>query len=326
MYKMENWSQYYGIVYKRFCELFLSSGEKPSQLAFARFLGISQGKIRSWQAGQWPLAPDLALLADKLKLNPSWLLTGEGNPDAQGETAVLSPPGTARNAAGQLVGHLLHDIIEGELRLTLDQFATATGIEKESLDQLIAGRRYPTWAELDIMDRAFGVSPHFLLTGQGHDTLPTDCLTRLARATGLQPEAFSLNAGLGVPVEDAAHEVRTLEQYRARRVEWLMEHPGDTENAPLPPPLPEVWRREALARFCVASDWLAGVETMPSHARAQDPALLRLDGLIARLKAHGGTDEQIQDMILASVAGEQDRQRDKIQSSEPAKTARLSGS
>lgn len=73
------------------------------------------------------LRPDLAVLAEKLGFSYQWLVTGEGEPEGR-------RPGRGWNAGfgpqrrGALVGHLLHDIIKGELRLTPDQFATASGI------------------------------------------------------------------------------------------------------------------------------------------------------------------------------------------------------
>lgn len=40
---------------------------------------------------------------------------------------------------------------------------------------------------------------------------------------------------------------------------------------------------------------------VPSHVVRPDPMLARLDGLIARMKTYGGTDEQVQDLILSAV-------------------------
>lgn len=124
---MNDWSQCYEIAYKKFCSLADKTGDAATQRGFARFLGASQGKVKAWAGGQWPLASDLAVLAEKLGFSYQWLVTGEGEPEGRGRAAAGTPD-SARNAAGRLVGHLLHDIIKGELRLTPDQFATASGI------------------------------------------------------------------------------------------------------------------------------------------------------------------------------------------------------
>lgn len=321
---MEDWKQGYEIVYKKFCKRMQESGGKASQLAFARFVGASQGKVKAWQSGQWPLAPDLAVLAERLDLNPMWLLTGKGEPDASGATDTsLDAP--LRNAAGQFVGHLLHDVIKGELGLTPEQFATASGVGLAALEQLLNGRCLPTWRELEAMDRAFGVNPHFLLTGRGPDVFPADEMERFCRATGTAANSFALNEALGIPLEDAVRELDKREQGKARRLEWLMEHPGDTDHAPMLAPLPEAWRAEARARYGMAAAWLAGDENAPSHNPAPDPVLARLDGIIARLKAHGGTDEQVQGVITVFVGSAAEEQlRDKSSRSGHAKTARLS--
>lgn len=295
---MKDWSKPYEIVYKKFCKQAQEAGEKASQLAFARFLGASQGKVKAWAGGQWPLASDLAVLAEKLGFSYQWLVTGEGEPEECGRAAAGTPD-SARNAAGRLVGHLLHDIIKGELRLTPDQFATATGIGRAALDELLESRRLPSWDELTRMSRAFGVSPLFLLTGQGRDTRAADGISRFSRATGVPGDAYNVSAALGVPVEEVEAEIARQEAHRARYVQWLTEHPGDVENAPLPPLLPEFWRMTAHARYGINPAWLDGIEGVPSHVVRSDPMLARLDGLIARMKTYGGTDEQVQDLILS---------------------------
>lgn len=66
----------------------------PSYSGFARFLGVSVGKIQAWrEGGQWPKAPDIALLHKKMGFSYEWLVTGEGEPFEKVDAAlpILAP-------------------------------------------------------------------------------------------------------------------------------------------------------------------------------------------------------------------------------------------
>lgn len=136
-------------------------------------------------------------------------------------------------------------------------------------------------------------------------------------------DAYNVSAALGVPVKEVEAEIARQEAHRALYVQWLTEHPGDVENAPMPPLLPEFWRMTAQVRYGINPAWLDGTEGVPSHVVQPDPMLARLDGLIARMKTYGGTDEQVQDLIL-SFARQEGGNEYPEKGSMPAVTAPLS--
>ena len=293
--KERDFSKLYGIIWEKYCA---RTKERPSREGFSRFLGISAAKLRSHERGQWPLAEELAIFADKLNLDAAWLLTGKGAPDARDSLDAQEAP--CRNAAGQIVGHLLRDTIGGALGMKPEDFAAATGIGSGALEELLSGARFPSWPELEAMARVFGVNAQFLLTGRGPDVLELDELRRFCAAVGINPEPYALQEALGVRLEEAAQELGRHESAQERRLAWLRAHPGDTENAPLPQVMPE-----ARERYGMALAWLAGDTGRPSHmrVRATDAGMARLDGLIMRLREYGGTNEQIVALIQNFAQG-----------------------
>lgn len=299
--KERDFSKLYEIIWEKFCA---RTKGRPSREGLSRFLGISAAKLRSHERGQWPLAEELAIFADKLHLDAAWLLTGKGSPDARDDQEAQQP-GPCRNMAGQIVGHLLRDTICGALGITQEDFAAATGIGSGALEELLSGARYPTWTELEAMARVFGVNAQFLLTGQGKDVLELDELRRFCAAIGISPEPYALQEALGVRLEEAMQELGRHESAQERRLAWLLAHPGDTENAPLPQPMPEAWCQEARDRYGMALAWLAGDTGRPSHmrVRAADTVMTRLDGLIMRLREYGGTNEQVVSLIQEFAQG-----------------------
>ena len=87
---MDNFSQRFGIIYKKFSCWAKSDNRPYSKLAFSRYLDISQGRMQKWEAGQIPRPADLKIIHDKLGFSYSWLITGEGDPCAEEVTCLPS--------------------------------------------------------------------------------------------------------------------------------------------------------------------------------------------------------------------------------------------
>ena len=75
---MENFSDRFEIIYKKFYDWGLDNGFKPSKLAFSRFVGVSQATMQRWEKGQVPAARDVKTIHDKLGFAYDWLIAGEG--------------------------------------------------------------------------------------------------------------------------------------------------------------------------------------------------------------------------------------------------------
>ena len=73
-------SHRFDIIYKTFATRALAKNEPTSKLAFARFMGASQGRMQSWERGQLPRPDDLQRLHETLGFSYHWLMTGEGDP------------------------------------------------------------------------------------------------------------------------------------------------------------------------------------------------------------------------------------------------------
>jgi len=76
---MSEFIQRFEVIYKKFAERAAAEGRPASKLAFARFVGVSQGCMQKWEKGQIPNAKDLITIRDKLGFSLNWLITGEGN-------------------------------------------------------------------------------------------------------------------------------------------------------------------------------------------------------------------------------------------------------
>ena len=87
---MDNFSQRFEIIYKKFSCWAKSDNRPYSKLAFSRYLDISQGRMQKWEAGQMPRPADLKIIHDKLGFSYSWLITGEGDPCAEEATCLPS--------------------------------------------------------------------------------------------------------------------------------------------------------------------------------------------------------------------------------------------
>ncbi len=85
---MENFSQRFEIIYKKYYAWGVENGFKPSKLAFSRFIGISQGCMQKWEKGQIPAGKDLKTIHDKLGFAYDWLIAGEGEMFDTGATGI----------------------------------------------------------------------------------------------------------------------------------------------------------------------------------------------------------------------------------------------
>lgn len=108
---MDNFSQRFEIIYKKFSCWAKSDNRPYSKLAFSRYLDISQGRMQKWEAGQIPRPADLKIIHDKLGFSYSWLITGEGDPCAE-EAAGL--PSTSSDEVVSLQKRIAE--LEAELR------------------------------------------------------------------------------------------------------------------------------------------------------------------------------------------------------------------
>lgn len=77
---MTDFSDRFEIIYQIFSAGAEGKGYRVSKLAMAKYLGITQGKMQSWESGQVPKPDDLELLHNKFGLSYEWLLTGKGKP------------------------------------------------------------------------------------------------------------------------------------------------------------------------------------------------------------------------------------------------------
>lgn len=66
---MVDFSHQFDIIYKTFAARALANNEPTSKLAFARFMEASQGRIQSWERGQFPRPDDLQRLHEKLEFS-----------------------------------------------------------------------------------------------------------------------------------------------------------------------------------------------------------------------------------------------------------------
>lgn len=88
---MSNWCENFKFIYNLFEKRLTSNGAKATNKEFCAFLEISAGKLQKWTQGQWPKAPDLAVLHDKFGLSYRWLVTGEGDPFDAAPAPVAAP-------------------------------------------------------------------------------------------------------------------------------------------------------------------------------------------------------------------------------------------
>ena len=93
---MENFSQRFEIIYQKFAADAKAAGRQSSKLAFARFMGISQGRMQKWEKGQIPRPTDLLAIHEQLGFSYRWLITGEGDQFDESSPALNSDAKLAR--------------------------------------------------------------------------------------------------------------------------------------------------------------------------------------------------------------------------------------
>ena len=192
---------------------------KPTKEAFITFLGISRGKLQSWERGYWPKDEDLQSISQKMRLSFAWLAFGTGEPFDVQDTRPVQTAG-------------------------MDAMQSATG----------------------------------------HDIDP---LRRMTQAIGIPEDAWSISDYLGIPAADAGAYIQKVMACRQ-------------SQPPQSLPLPELWREAARRRYGVTPAWLDSGLGRSHEARAEEePQELRtLRGMVDMLTAHGGTNEQVQELIL----------------------------
>ena len=192
---------------------------KPTKEAFITFLGISRGKLQSWERGYWPKDEDLQSISQKMRLSFAWLAFGTGEPFDVQDTRPVQTAG-------------------------MDAMQSATG----------------------------------------HDIDP---LRRMTQAIGIPEDAWSISDYLGIPAADAGAYIQKVMACRQ-------------SQPPQSLPLPELWREAARRRYGVTPAWLDSGLGRSHEARAEEePQELRtLRGMVDILTAHGGTNEQVQELIL----------------------------
>lgn len=192
---------------------------KPTKEAFITFLGISRGKLQSWERGYWPKDEDLQSISQKMRLSFAWLAFGTGEPFDVQDTRPVQTAG-------------------------MDAMQSATG----------------------------------------HDIDP---LRRMTQAIGIPEDPWSVSDYLGIPAADAGAYIQKVMACRQ-------------SQPPQSLPLPELWREAARRRYGVTPAWLDSGLGRSHEARAEEePQELRtLRGMVDMLTAHGGTNEQVQELIL----------------------------
>lgn len=86
----EDFSDFYTIIYKKYLAIAADLSLRSSKRQFAIFLEHdNDGKVRSWEKGQWPGTDDCWTLHKKLGCRLEWLLTGKGEPWPEEDRAAL---------------------------------------------------------------------------------------------------------------------------------------------------------------------------------------------------------------------------------------------
>ena len=205
---------------------------KPTKEAFVTFLGISRGKLQSWERGYWPKDEDVQAVSQKMRLSFVWLAFGTGEPfDVQ---PMAEPCPAAREAVVPFVAQQERDPLQ-----------------------------------------------------------------RMTQAIGIGEDAWSVSEYLGIPMADASAYIQQVMACRQARQHYRDTHPNAVQPLPQHLPLPDSWREAARRRYGVTPSWLDSGIGKSHEARAEDtPELRTLRGMVAMLKEHGGTDEQVRDLIL----------------------------
>lgn len=221
-------------VYNHFKENHLDYGvSKPTKEAFITFIGISRGKLQSWERGYWPKVEDLQCIAKKLRLSFSWLAFGTGDAfdvSAEPDFPAAPPDATVPPAP---------------------------------------------WKEIDP-------------------------LRRMTQALGIAEDAWSIADYLGLPVADVTLYIQQVMTCRQARQHYRDTHPNVPQVVPPYLPLPSSWMEAARRRYGITPTWLDSGLGRSHEVRVEEdtPELRTLRGMVAMLKEHGGTNEQVQELIL----------------------------
>lgn len=85
--------QHFDFIYKEYLNQQEARSFGTSYAGFARFLGVSNGRVQTWrEGGKWPGTEDIALLHKKMGFAYHWLVTGRRRP--------LRPRRHSRNKRG----------------------------------------------------------------------------------------------------------------------------------------------------------------------------------------------------------------------------------
>ncbi|MBS6141419.1 MAG: hypothetical protein KH745_02290 [Bilophila sp.] len=222
-------------VFNYFKEHHLEYGvSKPTKEAFITFLGISRGKLQSWERAYWPKNEDLQCIAQKMRLSFAWLAFGTGDPfDVP---AVPEVPTAAPEA-----------------------------------DAIPAPRK------------------------------EIDPLQRMTQAIGIAEDAWSIADYLGLPVADVTLYLQQVITCRQARQHYRDAHPNAAEAVPPSLSLPRAWLEAARRRYGITPAWLDSGLGKSHEERVEEdtPELRTLRGMVALLKEHGGTNEQVRELILS---------------------------
>lgn len=207
-------------------EKFDNAPISPSMLA--QLLGLKLSKIRQWKEGQRPNAEDLARIALRLGITPSWLLLGEEAPEQQErfrqwlETpravkSIATPPEWAEQYE-VIFEHWKRESVKNKQPVSKLAFERALGISHGKAVSWEKGQR-PKTDDLEMLARMFNLSPEWLLLGAGdplkgleHEEIQTQLIEADGRLLGdmlqdiisyrLRMEPTSFAESIGVTLEE----------------------------------------------------------------------------------------------------------------------------
>ena len=190
MPKNTEFSERIGFVYDYFKENYFTYGAaKPTKEAFITFLGISRGKLQSWERGYWPKDGDMRSVAQKMGVSFAWLMSGTGEPfddrqhvlpaAAQESVWPFACPQDALRRMSQATGvpedaWSISDYFGvpiAEASAYIDEVLAFRQAQKAYSEQHADGEAMPSpplpdsWVEA--ARRRYGISPTWLGTGAG---------------------------------------------------------------------------------------------------------------------------------------------------------------
>jgi phage repressor protein C with HTH and peptisase S24 domain len=158
------WPHRFEIVKNKIFQI-LGDEANLSQRSIADFLGTYQSKVRLWSGGQLPSANDLESIARKCGISPTWLLTGEGQPE--GRTIPDDAPRADWAAQYPVIMKAWKKFAaDNQLPMSELQFAKEAGITHGKHQAWKKGQR-PSSDDLEKLASVFGLHPDWLLLGMG---------------------------------------------------------------------------------------------------------------------------------------------------------------